>query len=76
MEPSQFDDAGFLDFTKRIDAVGPATFMRFENEGIATEHKAAFNLESWSGTLDDGLYKRTGAFIISSWSAELPNIQA
>ena len=36
-QPSQFDAAGYLDFTKGIDAVGLATFMRFETEGAATE---------------------------------------
>ena len=25
--------------SKRIDAVGPATFMRFETEGVVTEHR-------------------------------------
>ena len=35
-QPSKFDDAGYLDFTKRIDAYGPATFMRFETEGVET----------------------------------------
>ena len=38
--------------------------------------KAVFTLESGSGTLNEKLYKRTGAFIISTWSDELPNIQA
>ena len=38
--------------------------------------KAVFNLESGNGTLNDRLYKRTGAFIISTWSDESPNIQA
>ena len=38
--------------------------------------KAVFDLENGSGTLDDILYKQTGAFIISTWSDELPNVQA
>ena len=151
-QPSQFDAAGYLDFTKHVDA-GPGKFMRFEAEGVATEHhlsnelqkspfakvvfrettdpettganrsfkpkwlqrrvpgmrrprsnlgptspsypvvrmrlqleegwgaggqrmKAVFNRESDNGTLNDILCKRTGAFVISTWSDELPNIQA
>ena len=38
--------------------------------------KAVFNLESGSETLNGKLYKRFGAFIISTCSDELPNIQA
>ena len=37
-EPSQFDAAGYLNFTKRIEIVGPVTFMRL-NVGVATEHR-------------------------------------
>ena len=32
--------------------------------------KAVCNLESRSGTLNERLYKRTDAFIISTWSDE------
>ena len=48
-------------------------------EGLSAggkRRKAVFDLEIGSGMLDDILYKRTSAFIISTWSDELPNIQA
>ena len=46
-QPSKFDAAGYLrlDFTKRIDAVGPATFKRFETEGAATGHRWSNELQ-------------------------------
>ena len=43
-DPSQFDAAGYLDFTKHVDA-GPGTFMRFEAEGVATEHHLSNELQ-------------------------------
>ena len=57
--------AGYLDFAKRIDAVGSATFMRFETEGVATEHR-------WSNELQKSpfaklvLAKRQGLTVASS----------
>ena len=44
LSQANFDAAGYLDFTKRIDAVGQGTFMRFETEGVATE-------DHWSNEL-------------------------
>ena len=41
-EPSQVDAAGYLDFAKRIDAVGSATF---ETKGVATEHQWSNELQ-------------------------------